>query len=298
MRAFGDVLRAVLVASLVLEVLSGLLLDVPIGFLRIAGNLGIGGPIQGLLGTRNQLGLVALLALVTFFVEWQTRSVTRQLAIASIVVAGFAILLTRSPVALGILAVVTVATVALLWLRDRDAPSRRVWQFVLLGTAFVTLVVAFLARTRVIALLNAGSEFEFRYFLWRDILTVNVQRTLEGFGWIGYWRRELPPYIGIDPLPAPHSSALNAFLDVWLQLGLVGLFSFMALFGLALVRSWLLASNKRSVVFLWLALTLIVLLFASAAESSILVEFGWLTFVVCAVKASQNLSWRERLPEG
>ena len=63
---------------------------------------------------------------------------------------------------------------------------------------------------------------------------------------------------------------------MWFQLGIIGLVAFLGLLGLAFVRSWLLAA----------------LLTASLAESGILVEFGWLTFVVCCVKASQSLSWR------
>ena len=44
-RSFGDVLRALLAASSVLELLSGLLLDMPCVFLRIDGNLGVRGPL-------------------------------------------------------------------------------------------------------------------------------------------------------------------------------------------------------------------------------------------------------------
>lgn len=296
-RAFGDVLRVLLATSFVLEILSGLLLDVPFVFLRITGNLGVGGPIEGLFGTRNQLGLVALIALVTFFVELQTRSVRRPVAVSSIILASLAILLTRSPVTLGALVAVAIAAGALFGLRRIAAASRRAWQFVLLGMLVTTLMILFVARGRVIQLLNAGSEFEFRSFLWRDVLNLVPMHTLEGFGWVGYWRSQLPPFIGIDPFTAPHSSALNAYLDVLLQLGIVGMFSFIAFVGLAAIRSWLLASNKRSVVYLWLALTMVVLVVTSFAESAALVEFGWLTLVVCAVKASQNLSWRARLPE-
>ena len=74
-RVVGDVLRVLLTASLALEVLSGLLLDLPIRFLGIEGNIAVGGPIQGLFGTRNQLSIVALIAFVTFLVELRTRSV-------------------------------------------------------------------------------------------------------------------------------------------------------------------------------------------------------------------------------
>jgi len=63
--------------------------------------------------------------------------------------------------------------------------------------------------------------------------------------------------------------------------------------GLAFIRSWLLASRQRSFVYAWPALVLLVLLVTGLAESSLLVEFGWLTFVVCAVKASRELSWRK-----
>jgi hypothetical protein len=49
------------------------------------------------------------------------------------------------------------------------------------------------------------------------------------------------------------------------------------------------------VIYAWPALVLIALLLVSLAESSILVEFGWLTFVVCCVTASRELSWRSAL---
>lgn len=65
--------------------------------------------------------------------------------------------------------------------------------------------------------------------------------------------------------------------------------------GLAFVRSWLLASNKRSLVYVWPPLILVRLLVTSAAESTILFEFGWLLLVICSVKAAQGLSWRSAL---
>jgi hypothetical protein len=79
---------------------------------------------------------------------------------------------------------------------------------------------------------------------------------------------------------------------VWFQLGLIGFALFLGFLGLAFVRSWLLASRRRSIVFAWPALVLVVLLIGSLAESFTLVEFGWLALVLCSVKASRELSWR------
>lgn len=294
-RAFGDVLRVVLAGSFIVEILSGILLDTPFRFLSVAGNLDQGGPISGLLGSRNQLGLVALIALITFAIERLTRSVPRPLSLASIVVAVLAVLLSASPVSFGALGVVAIAAAAIAGLRRIVAASRRLAQFSLLALTMVALGLVFAARDTAINLLNAGSAFEFRYALWQDVLTYIPLNAVEGYGWIGYWRRGLPPYIGIDPFAPPHDSALNAFLDAWLQLGIVGLFALLALLGLALVRSWLLASNRRSVIYVWLALIMVALIVTSAAESSVLVDFGWLALVICAVKASQDHSWRVRL---
>ncbi|HSP74776.1 MAG TPA: exopolysaccharide production protein, partial [Cryobacterium sp.] len=60
-------------------------------------------------------------------------------------------------------------------------------------------------------------------------------------------------------------------------------------------RSWLLASDKRSMVYVWSPLVLVILLVTSTAESTVLVDFGWLLLLICAVKAAQGKSWRSLL---
>lgn len=298
-RAFGDVLRVLLVASLSLEVLSGLLIDTPITVLGITGGLGTASPIQGLFGTRNQLGVVALLALITFVVEMRTRSLRRGLSIGSIILGSLMLLLSGSPVAIGTLVVVAAAAVTLYGLRRLNAQQKRIGDIAILGSVVITMAIVWVARSPIIDALNAGSEFEYRYTIWRRILDVVNIRPIEGFGWLGYWRPELPPYIalGIGIRRGENPSAYNAYLDAMLQVGVVGLLLLLLLLGLALTRSWLLAVNKRSVIYVWPALMLIALTVTSAAESMILVEFGWLVLVICAVKASEGLSWRRGLAD-
>lgn len=296
-RAFGDVLRVMLGASLVLEIFAGALIDSPIPVLDIAGNLGAGGPIQGLFGSRNQLGIVAVLAVITFAIEAASRSVPRGISIGSGAGAFIVLLLTRSPVAVGALAVTIAAAGILLLLRKLTPERRRVAQWTLLGLVVIGLAIAWLARTPIIALLNAGSEFEYRYGVWQGILGIGGIHPLEGFGWLGFWRTELPPYAAFAVREGAHPSAFNTFLDVLLQVGVVGLFLFVVLLGLALVRSWLLAAGKKSIVYSWSALVLVTLTIVAAAESVLLVEFGWLILVICAVRGSEGLSWRSGLRE-
>jgi exopolysaccharide production protein ExoQ len=295
-RTVGDVLRAVLAVSLAAEIVVGLLLDTSFKYLDIQGNLSEGGPIQGIMGSRNDLGLVALLGLVTFGTEVLTRSIKRVIGIPSLVFAAIAIVLTQSPVNLGVLLILGVASLGLLALRRVPEHTRRYWLIGLGAAAAIALVIAFAARDRLLALIGATGVINYRLTLWNDMFPFIQQHSLEGWGWVGIWPTDLYPFGAIDP-SIDHLSALNAFFDVWFQLGIIGLLSFLLFAALAIIRAWILATQKRSRVFVWPALTLVALLVTSTAQSGVLIEWGWLVLVICSVKVAQHLRWRQPLPE-
>lgn len=292
-RVFGDVMRFVLALSLVMEVLSGLLIDSPIAFLDIEGRLGNGGPISGIVGNRNDLGLIAIIGAISFVIEWRTRSVDRGVAAGSIVLAGIVLFFTRSPIAWSTAFVALIALLALYGIRRIPPAHRRFWQFAALAAVAVAAIAIWVARAPIVSALNSGGELTYRLRLWQQLWALVPLHPLEGWGWVGQWHPDVAPFVlfGIGT-NRESSSAVNAFLDVWFQLGVIGFVAFVGLVGLAFVRSWLLAARQRSVIFTWPALVLAALLTASVVESGILAEFGWLTFVVCCVKASQSLSWR------
>ena len=295
-RAFGDVLRVVLAASLAVEIVAGLLIDSPIRFLGILGDLDQLGPIQGLMGTRNQLGFIAVLAAITFGTEYRTKSVSRGLGIGSLLLAASCILLSRSPVTAAVAVVVAIAAAALYGLRRLPADRRTLWQLVLLVAVGFGAGGLWLARTPVIALFNATGALDYRLDIWRRLWSLVGLHPLEGWGWVGPWPATVQPFPSLaNAAGRVPGSALNAYLDVWFQLGLVGIVIFVGLLGLAFVRSWLLAGRKRSFVFAWPALALVALIVTSLAESTILADHGWLVFIVCCVKAARELSWRTAL---
>jgi hypothetical protein len=295
-RAFGDVLRVVLALSLGIEIFSGILIDMPLPFLAVHGNLGALGPISGIEESRDQLGLISIIGAISFATEHRTRSVPRQTSVLSLVLAGLCIGLTQSPVIAFATVVVGVAAAVIYLLRRVRADRRQVWQFVVLGLAVVAAGALFVVRGPVIALFNASGTLDNRLDVWRQVIGLASQNGLQGWGWVGHWRDSIFPFSAMaDASPRPVDSALNAFLDVWLQLGLIGVVIFVGMVGLAFSRSWLLAVARRSVVFAWPAASLVALIIVSLAESSILSDFGWMTFVICCTKASQELSWRNAL---
>ena len=222
-RTFGDVMRFVLVVSIALEILTGLVFDTSFKALAIAGNLGSAEPIQGIFGSRNQLGVIAVIALITFATELRTKSLQR----------GYAM---------------------------RRVPSgrRRYWQFVLIGFVAAGAIISWLSRVAIVASFDASGDLTYRLRVWRQLWDLGEVHRLEGWGWIGAWNADLAPFTAFGNFGSRvPGSAHNAYLDVWFQLGLVGFLIFIGLLGLAFMRSWLLASRRRSVVYAWPALVLL-----------------------------------------
>lgn len=295
-RALGDALRILLAASLIAEIMSGILLDMPFRFLGIQGELANGGPLQGLFGTRNMLGLIAVIAVITFVVEWRSQSLPAAVAIPSVVLAGFLALFSASPTVLVLAAVVGVASVALVMVRQAPPSKRRPLQWAIGAVVIAALITVAVFRQRIVVLLDAGSDFNTRVELWTTLLPYVQQRPAQGWGWFGLWSDDLYPFNSINYFTNDHhGSALNAFFDALLQVGAGGLLLFCLLGGIALVRSWLVASVRRSVVYAWAPLVLVALAVDSVFESFTLTGAGWFLVVLCALRAGQSRSWRENI---
>jgi len=295
-RAIGDTLRWLLTISLGVEIVSGVLLDTPFILLGVQGNLALGGPIQGIFGTRNMLGFIAVVALITFVIEWRTHSIGRVAGVLSVALGGFLALLSASPTVVVLAAAVGIASLALMIVRHTPEHRRGAVQAALGALVVVGLAVSFALRHQIIRLLDAGSDFSTRADLWNLMLDFIAERPLSGYGWFGAWPRGEYPFTYINfQLSDHHQSALNSYFDALLQLGWAGLALFLVLGGVAMVRSWLVAGARRSVVYAWTPLTLVTLAVESMFESFTLTGVGWLLLVLCTLRAGQSRSWRESI---
>ncbi|MDH6278701.1 exopolysaccharide production protein ExoQ [Aurantimicrobium minutum] len=292
-RAIGDVLRVFLAASLALEVVAGVLIDGPIEFLGIRGNLVTGEGIQGVFGSRNAFMLVSLIALVTFLIEWRTKSVTRQVAGWSVLGAALCVLLAASPV--GFVTAIAVAVIAVLLasLRKMEPAVRRGTEIAAASAAGLGLIVAWALRGSILEALSTSPVLQYRLSLWSEELRLATMKPLEGWGWVGLWPRKTQPFTVMNSGSGDiHNSGLNIYLDAWLQVGIVGLALLLILLGFAFARSWSLATSKKSEIYLWSPLVLSLLLVSGLAESTALTEWGWFFVVLIVARSSAELSWR------
>ena len=292
-RAIGDVLRVFLATSLTLEIFAGVLIDGPIEFLGIRGNLVNGEGIQGVFGSRNAFMLVSLIALVTFIIEWRTKSVTREVAGWSVLGAALCVLLAASPVGYVTALVVVVVAALLFALRKMEPSVRRGTEIAAASAAGLGLIVAWALRGSILEALSSSEVLQYRLSLWSEELRLAAMKPLEGWGWVGLWPRKTQPFTVMNSGSGDiHNSGLNIYLDAWLQVGIVGLALLLILLGFAFARSWSLATSKKSEIYLWSPLVLSLLLVSGLAESIALTEWGWFFVVLIVARSSAELSWR------
>lgn len=317
-RALGIVLKVVLAGSLLFELFVALVIRAPI--LPLAPQIHQDpadfetipkllywsrnelfevfdeGRIQGLVGNANHLGFLALLALIVFAIELVDRTRSRWRSAAWLVLATVVLLCARSATVTVALVVTAAAVGVVLLLRREQSPRARAITYgALAAGAALAVTLAIVFRGTLLDLLGKSADLTGRVGIWEKVIELAQQRPGFGWGWVSYWVWWAEPF---DDLAFRHGvrmlQAHNAWLDVWLQLGIAGLVVFGALVLSTLVRSWSLAIDRgqrvpgeplpyRATALLPFAI-LVALLVQSLAESRLLVEFGMLLLALFAVK--------------
>lgn len=275
----------------------------------------IGGPVQGLMGNRNLLAFVAVLAIIATAAEWADGIIDRLRAIAGLSAAALAILLTDSATAYVSLLFVGlgVALVAI----GRRLQRRHRWM--LYGSVGLVLIVGATVvitnNNEIFALMNRSSDMSGRGTIWRAVLELGSASPWVGIGWISYWAPWIPEFSNLAVFDGvAYHQAHNAFLDVWMQTGAFGVLAFTALVITALIRTWWLAIDPHDVPLVRAVmrqrshahpsfaaavpfLLMVALVVQAMTESRLLIEGNWMLLVYLAIFAkfrSANAPHRPR----
>jgi len=259
-----------------------------------------GGKIQGIVGNSSLLGFIALVALIVFGVQLASGTVGQVWGIISFGVALATTFFTRSAtITLAIVAVVLLVAVVLV-VRRASTPRARIVTYISLGAGLIAVAgVTFVLRNSVLAALGKSEDLTGRLDIWNAVIGLAQQRPFFGWGWVSYWVPWVAPFdtlafkSGVRQLHAH-----NAWLDIWLQLGILGLIVFGALVFSSTARAWLSAVDRRPALSgapvasrakAMLPLLLIAaLLIQSLAESRLIIEYGMLMLVVIAVRTRRD----------
>ncbi len=254
------------------------------------------GRIQGIVGNANNLGLIALLAVIVCAVQIADRTIRARWGIAGLALAALTLLFTRSATITVALIAACLVTGAVLLLRRAHSRRARIVTGVTLAAAVgVGAVLVVFFSTQLLALLGKSGDLTGRIGIWQNVLELANQRAVAGWGWVSFWMPWAAPF---DTLAFRNGvrqlQAHNAWIDVFFQLGAIGLVVFIALVASTLLRSGLRAVDRPqsaaghvdryTAVTLLPLLMLTVLLVQSAAESRLLVECGFALLVLFAIK--------------
>jgi O-antigen ligase len=165
---------------------------------------------------------------------------------------------------------------------------------VALGAGLVAAVIMF--REVLLTLVGRSDDLTGRLDIWTAVIGLIEQRPWFGWGWVSYWAPWVEPFDDLVVIRGvTYFQAHNAWLDVWLQLGIVGLLLVGVLVLTTVTRTltWAVDAPRGDVVdpaALRLApvLILAMLLVHSLAESRLLIEAGLLLLVWIAVASRRH----------
>lgn len=274
---------------------------IPMAFYWSRNLLFEGGRIQGIVGNANLLGMLSLLALIVFTVRVLARKRARAWGVVWIAVALATFALTRSSTVIVAAVVVVLATLLLLAVRRTEGRARAAVYIAGLVVTAGAVLGAVLGREQLLGLLGKSPDLTNRLDIWQTVGDLALERPVVGWGWVSYWAPWVDPFQGLIVINGvEYLQAHNVWLDVFLQLGVIGLAIFVVLCLGALVRSWALAAeadrirHARASDFRWPetaapVLLFIALLVQSFAESRLIIELGFVLLVVVATKSA----WRD-----
>ncbi|MDX2024814.1 O-antigen ligase family protein [Microcella sp.] len=269
-----------------------------------------GGRIQGIVGNANLLAFAALLAAIVFAIQLAERRVGVVAGWGWLGAAVLTLALTRSSTVLvaGLAAVVALGIVLL---ARRLTTRGRLTLYGLTGVALAGVVTAAIVfREALLALVGRSEDLTGRLDIWATVIDLAAQRPVLGWGWVSYWVPWVEPFNDLVVINGvTYLQAHNAWLDVLMQLGWVGLvvFAILVVTTATRVLSWsvdapLGDAPASPALRLLPALLLTVLIVHSLAESRLLVEAGFALLVWLAVasrlRGRATVYRATALPEG
>ncbi len=302
LRIFSNVVRFILFSSLAFEFVAAAIVRGPIApiFKNYEGDtppasayywtrahLFDGERIQGIVGNSNLLAFIAMLGLIFFAIDFAVSSTPRWLSAVSFVTAGTMFWLAKSAGVGFAVAAVAVAAIVALIVEGKDRQLRhRIYRWVW-ASAAVAAIIVFFNRAEVFAFFGKTPDMTGRSSIWKKVLELIFERPIQGWGWISHWVPGVKPFDGLVVIDkVPYYQAHNAFLDVWLQLGAIGLLLLLILVTVTFVKLWRLGVRHTNPLYLWPVLVFFGLLAQNLTESRMLLEIGWVLLVLLATKAN------------
>lgn len=247
------------------------------------------GTWQGIYGHKNLFGLFMSLGTLVFFLLTKNSRKHRWVAWVGLCLCMSLLLLSNSKTALIVfLAIMALIPLyrALRWNHTFVLPF--FIAVILIGGSIATLLLS--NAEAILGAFGRDTTLTGRTLLWSTVLYKIWQRPWLGYGYGGFWRGwegESADIWKIVQWEVPHSH--NGFLDLWLDLGLLGIAAFALSFVAVYLRaiSWL--RQTKTIEGLWPIAYLTFLLLVNLSESCLLrLHFMWILYVTITLSMQKS----------
>lgn len=303
LNVLANTVRFILFSSLLFELLAAVIGPIEPFFPNYEGdppsasylwsqaNLFEGDRIQGIVGNANLLAFVATLGVFLFLIEAIVTARRRAIPIASIGLAILMLVLARSAGMTVAIGLITFAAMIAIFAEGKTKAQRRiVYARAIVFLAFAVAVFAAFYE-QVFEFLGRSPDASGRFYIWETVFGLAMEKPDVGWGWIGYWIPGVEPWDGLIVINSvPMYQAHNAYLDVFVQLGIIGLALFIWNLVAGFVRIWRVAVRHTSPLYLYPLFILLVVLGQSLTESRLLIEISWVLLVLVLVKSREGFA--------
>jgi len=263
-------------------------------------NLFDGGRIQGLFGNANLLAGVAVLGLIVFAIRFAARAPRRILLVGWMLLALFLLVRAGSATAyLSMAAVLVVLGTVLLMRTVHHAGGRTKYYLLYAAVGLGGAAVLWFGRDAIFSALGRSADLTGRERIWAAVWERAVEHPIIGWGYSTPWITTDPAFDGwIVDHGQTVQQAHDMWLDVFLQLGAVGLVLIAGIYLSFIWRAWFFAVDRprwdlradRPYSPLTLLPTLLatLLLVQGITESGPLLLWGWMLVVALGTKITQS----------
>jgi exopolysaccharide production protein ExoQ len=239
------------------------------------------GTWHGVFNTKNVLGRQMALNILVFIFVGKVSPHLRSTMWALEAVSLLLLVLSRSGTAIATLAALPVFFIAARLLRKKGVGLALFGGFAcvlcLIG------VYVFQHFDEILAMFGKSADLTGRLPLWIAATFVGSSRPILGFGYNAFWQGANGPSLQVWKIvgwPAPHGH--NGFLDIWLDLGLVGLTLFLIGFATYVRRALKYLRQVQTPAAAWPFVMMCFMFLTNLTESSFLKRntIWWILYVV------------------
>ncbi len=236
--------------------------------------------------SNNFVAALALIGVITFAIEAAIKKKTRVLSLVSLVASVALIFVAKSAGMVFASIAVLLAAIVSLAAEGKDKATRHRYYRIAWSIAGVGVFLVLAFRKQVFEFLGKSPDMTHRTDIWQSVADLIELRPLEGWGFTGVWVPGVSPYEGLVIINGEkYYQAHNAYLDMWLQLGAVGLILFVILLTRVFVKTWRLGVHHSNALYLWPLLLLVTQLVRGITESRLLIQSAMMMLILFAVKS-------------